>query len=231
MPDLVPVLEDKTNIYVACRKECAFNFPALVLFVGPGNFTEVLYPTFNDLSCDSHPLVRRTLAMSLHELAKMIGTTFSITKIQVRNLFADNSTEVLEAMIANLVHVIDALARFGVLQFGQTGQYSENLSAALLKCEDIVSKTRNWRLHADCLEKFSCLANCISSATIQNKFIPMLFDRILKSRALPCRTAAARTLLVILRFTIKMEHRTHIMCRIKVELAHCLLYTSDAADE
>ncbi|TRY77320.1 hypothetical protein TCAL_11644 [Tigriopus californicus] len=219
MPDIVPI-PDKASMYNACRRECAFNFPAMVLFIGPQNFPTLLYPIFNNLACDSSPQVRKTLASSLHEVAKLIGNSFSVTKNQISNLFADNNVEVLEAMVTNLVHVIDALARFGVLQFGQSGQYSDELSSALLKCERLVSQTRNWRLHADCLEKFSCLANCISSLTIQSKFIPMLFERMLKARPLPCRTAAARTLLVILRFTIKMEDRTHIMYRIKEELAH-----------
>ena len=218
MPDLVPK-DDKHEMYEACRREGAFNFPALILVVGPENFADVLYPTFSDLACDSCPAVRRTLASSLHEIAKLVGTSFAMTKVQVSNLFADNCVEVLEAMIGNLVHVIDALARYQVLQFGQTGQYSEDLSAALLKCENIVSKTRNWRLHADCLEKFSCLANCISSLTIQQKYIPMLFERILRARALPCRQAAARTLLVILRFTIRGEDRAAIMRRVSSDLA------------
>ena len=59
---------------------------------------------------------------------------------------SDDSVDVLDAMITNMVHVIDALARFGVLQFGQGGQFSADLSAALLHCEATVDRTRNWRL-------------------------------------------------------------------------------------
>jgi hypothetical protein len=111
-------------------------------------------------------------------------------------------------MVSNMVHIIDALARHGVLQFaGQGGKYSHDLSRALLTCEQTISSTRKWRLHADCLEKFSCLANCLSPTTIMLKFIPLLFERIQHTRALPCRVAAARTLLVILRFTVKSEDR------------------------
>ena len=83
----------------------------------------------------------------------------------------------------------------------------------------MVAKTRNWRLQADCLEKFSCLANCISPNIIQNKFIPLLFDRIKLSRTLPCKIAAARTLLVILRFTVKKSDRENILHQIQEELA------------
>ena len=117
----------------------------------------------------------------------------------VFSFFLDDNVEVLEAMITNMVHVIDALARYGVLKFGQGGQFSADLSAALLHCEATVATTRNWRLQADCLEKFSCLANCISPITIQTRFIPLLFDRMNNTRTLPCKIAAARTLLVILR--------------------------------
>ena len=83
----------------------------------------------------------------------------------------------------------------------------------------MIAKTRNWRLQADCLEKFSCLANCISPFIVQNKFIPLLFERIKTTRTLPCKIAAARTLLVILRFTVKTDDRSNIMHRIKDELA------------
>ena len=88
-----------------------------------------------------------------------------------------------------------------------------------LHCEEMVSKTRNWRLQADCLEKFSCLANCISPLIVQEKFIPLLFGRIKTTRTLPCKIAAARTLLVILRFTVKSEDRAMILQRIKDDTA------------
>ena len=82
----------------------------------------------------------------------------------------------------------------------------------------MVAQTRNWRVQADCLEKFSCLANCISPLIVQQKFIPLLFERIKTTRTLPCKIAAARTLLVILRFTVKNEDRSNILRRIKEDL-------------
>lgn len=193
----------------------------MVVFVGSSNFIELLYPTFSDLATDPAWRVRQTLARGLHEVAKLVGVSFKVTKSEVANLFADSQIEVLEAMVSNMVHVIDALARHGVLQFaGQGGKYSYDLSRALLNCEESISLTRNWRLQADCLEKFSCLANCISPTTIMQKFIPLLFSRIQHTRTLPCRVAAARTLLVILRFTVKIEDRSRIIFRIQQDLAN-----------
>ena len=139
MPDLVSMLESnttnlKSEIYSRCRYECAYNFPAMVLFAEAKAFSEVMYPVFANLSSDTRSTVRCTIASSLHELAKIIGTNFDLTKNQIVNLFADASIEVLEHMVANMVHIIDALARSGtVLQFGQGGQFSTDISNALVR--------------------------------------------------------------------------------------------------
>ena len=221
MPDLVPAVDqDKSFLHLAVRRECAANFPAMALFAGgsakfssPGE--PGLRTTLNDLACDGAWQVRRALASGLHELARILGPAFASAKAQVCTLFADDRVEVLEAMVANLVHAVDALARHGVLQFGggpgqgcANSYYAEELARALLKCESVVGATRDWRLHADCLEKFSCLANCLSPGTVQGRLVPLLFERMLRARPQPCRNAAARTLLIILRFTIRFEKLT-----------------------
>ena len=188
MPDLVPrTTEDKSAKYTECRQACAYNLPGMVLFVGINNFPEKLASTFCDFAVDPSPLVRKTVAASLHELIKIIGTNFCLLKMQIVALFNDTNIEVLSAMVLNMVYVIDALARFGVLQFGSTSNYSQELSLSILHMEEMINTTRNWRLHSDCLEKLSCLANCISASVIQHRYIPLLFLRAQKSRPLPSR--------------------------------------------
>ena len=39
----------RSELHAECRLQCAFNFPAMVIFVGHSNFNEILYPTFADL--------------------------------------------------------------------------------------------------------------------------------------------------------------------------------------
>ena len=186
MPDLVPrSTEDKSVKYTECRQACAYNLQ--VLFVGTQNFSDKLFSTFYDFAAVSSPAVRKTLAASLHELIKIIGTNFCLLKMQIVALFNDNNMDVLSSMVFNMVYIIDGLARFGVLQFGSTSGYSQELSLAILHMEEVINNTRNWRLHADCLEKLSCLANCISAAVIQHRYIPLLFTRAHKSRPLPTR--------------------------------------------
>uniref|UniRef100_A0A7S2RQB2 Uncharacterized protein n=1 Tax=Mucochytrium quahogii TaxID=96639 RepID=A0A7S2RQB2_9STRA len=51
---------------------CAFNLPAVVLKLGPERWEE-LRPTFHTLIHCEHVLVRKTLAYSLHEIAKILG--------------------------------------------------------------------------------------------------------------------------------------------------------------
>lgn len=138
MPDLVSMLEStttnlKSEIYSRCRYECAYNFPAMVLFADARNFSSLMYPIFVILSTDKNAMVRSSVASSLHELAKIIGTNFDLIKNQIVSLFSDDSIEVLEHMVTNMVHIIDALARSGtVLQFGQGGQFSIDISNALV---------------------------------------------------------------------------------------------------
>ena len=44
------------------------------------------------------------------------GSKFSSLKEEVVSLFSDSDVSVLACMVTNMVYVIDALARFGVLQ-------------------------------------------------------------------------------------------------------------------
>ena len=104
--------EELEEVRTRCRYECAYNFPAMVLFVGAPGFKDVLYKTFSGLASDPCPLVRATIASGLHELAKILdAASFNLTKTQISDLFGDNDITVLEAMVGNMVHVIDALAR------------------------------------------------------------------------------------------------------------------------
>ena len=80
------------TFFFLSRRECAYNFPAMVIFVGPSSFVESLYSTFAGLAADPVAKVRKTLASSLHELAKLVGTSFNTTKVQIVRLFHGKKT-------------------------------------------------------------------------------------------------------------------------------------------
>ena len=81
------ICQNISNFVFIYRRECAYNFPAMVIFVGPSSFIESLYSTFAGLAADPVAKVRKTLASSLHELAKLVGTSFNTTKVQIVRLF------------------------------------------------------------------------------------------------------------------------------------------------
>lgn len=55
--------------YVECRRHCAFNLPAMFIFVSNcSDDTDALLLTFTALACDHFYLVRRTVACGLHEV-------------------------------------------------------------------------------------------------------------------------------------------------------------------
>ena len=52
------------------------------------------------------------------------------------------------------------------------------LIPAFLSAETQASNSRNWRLHADILDKFSALPRCLTSDQIHNKFVPLVYKQI-----------------------------------------------------
>ncbi|XP_053469858.1 serine/threonine-protein phosphatase 4 regulatory subunit 4 isoform X5 [Ictalurus furcatus] len=55
------------NKYALVRRNCAYNFPAMVLFADPNHFLSELYRTFSSLCHDPEISVRRTAAEGFHE--------------------------------------------------------------------------------------------------------------------------------------------------------------------
>ena len=116
MPDLVPPIEDKTELYSEVRRECAYNFPAMVIFVGPSNFVETLYPTFAGLAADPTAKVRKTLASSLHELANRVESSFNTTKVQIVRLFNGKKIPTI-----NFIYFLKSLCRKISIKYSSLG--------------------------------------------------------------------------------------------------------------
>lgn len=65
---------------------CAFNLPAVTLTLGPSKWDAVLRPVFLHLSKHADDKIRRSIAASLHELAKILGP--EITKRDLESVFS-----------------------------------------------------------------------------------------------------------------------------------------------
>lgn len=77
---------------------CAYNFPAVLMTMG-GHSWPRLKALHEQLVKDSRFKVRRTLAFSLHEVAKVVGPRIAEEElIPVLNTFMDDIAEVKEGV-------------------------------------------------------------------------------------------------------------------------------------
>lgn len=216
MPDIVPKMDNQDK-FAECRHACAYNFPAMVLFAEPVNFSEELYNTFSDLCLDPHYDVRKTIACGFHEVTKLLESTSSNILKELVLLLQDDCLEVLRGLIPHLPESLAAVTR----HLGDNNETKEEIGEllhALVICENATSMTSNWRLHADVLTQLSCLPHCLPSEQIYSTFVPLLFNKIHTARPIPCRVAAAYSLLVYLRNTPQFEQRNDIINRLIEEL-------------
>jgi hypothetical protein len=221
MPDVVPA---NTDNHIACRHNCAYNLPAMTTFCSTAgkvdNFIQHLYSTFQNLACDPYFMIRQTVACGLYEIAHMLGSTSSVLKPELIRLLRDDAEEVLQALVPHLGKILVLLAKVGTFSPDFMDAGAMDIGQALLKCEAEISMTTNWRLHAMTLGQLECLPHCMPSDFIYSHFIPIIFDRIYTARPVPCRMAAARTMLVFLRYNVKETQRNAIRAHIDTDL-HC----------
>ncbi|KAK2560497.1 Serine/threonine-protein phosphatase 4 regulatory subunit 4 [Acropora cervicornis] len=198
-----------------CRRCCAFNFPAMLLFCGAQSFQAELAATFHFLVEDPHALVRRTIACGFHEVAKLLGTNVGIIQQDLSILLKDESIEVLEGLIPNLPESLECLATGGrPTRVDAKLNNLSNLIPSLIACELAVDSSSNWRLHVQLLEKFSCFPKCLTSEQIYYKFVPLFFRLLSSNRVLPVKLAAAHTLCVFIRYNRRFEQRQELCCRL-----------------
>lgn len=212
-------LEDKL---VECRKNSAFNFPAMVLFCGAKQFKPDLHVTFTHLCKDPHFMVRKTISGGFHEVCKLLGNSANLIQSDLVALLKDESIEVLKGVVSNMPAILDCYMSSGsnhTVSESKSGPLSD-IIPAFLASENAVFTSNNWRLQEMLMNNLSCLNKCYSSENIYNKVIPILRQKLLKARALPVKVAAARSLLKLTRKVKKREQRDEIFHGLIHEFCH-----------
>lgn len=222
VPDVVPKPVSSSERDSMCRQACAYNFPAIVLFAKPRCFHDELYETYLDLCNDENTSVRRTIASSFHEIAKILDGSNGVKTPRDANgnchillsvlniLMRDPKTEVIEGLLPNLTQSLEIVTRGLEGNEGHEAQLAD-LIHSLVVCEVTTAHASNWRLHADFLTCLSCLPKCLNSHKVQPSFLPLLIHKMHTARPLPCRLAAAYSLLVFLRYTPQQNGRDEIV--------------------
>ncbi|XP_018370840.1 PREDICTED: serine/threonine-protein phosphatase 4 regulatory subunit 4-like isoform X5 [Trachymyrmex cornetzi] len=207
--------------YVECRRHCAFNLPAMFIFVSssPEDINAIL-TTFNALASDHYFMVRKTVACGIHEVAKVLGPKSVRIKGNLIKLLKDDFEEVLQGLIPHIGLTLECLVESQTIGTDKMDSSLMEIGKALLKCEAEVTGTHNWRLASLMHTQLEILPKCFPSDFIYSYFIPMAFSRILHARPIPVRLAAGTLFLLLLRYNMKPIQRAELRSRIFTDLAN-----------
>uniref|UniRef100_A0A8C2BQ72 Serine/threonine-protein phosphatase 4 regulatory subunit 4-like n=1 Tax=Cyprinus carpio TaxID=7962 RepID=A0A8C2BQ72_CYPCA len=208
------------NKYALVRRNCAYNFPAVVLFADPNHFLSGLYRTFSSVCHDPEISVRRTAAGGFHEVVKLLGPNVHYIHKELITLLQDDSLEVLDALLNNLQETLELATSRGEGAGPESKQVNiPDLVPALVAAEQKAASSLHWRVHEKLLQCYSCLPRVISGDQIYFRFFQRMFSIITTNNVLPVQREAVRTLCVFLRYNRKQEQRQEIISKIKQELA------------
>lgn len=212
----VPLLPDIVELehrLIETRTNCAFNFPAMVMFVGAKHFKLELGVCFSSLCKDPHVEVRRTLAAGFHEVAAMMGTYVNNLLSDLTVLLKDENTEVLKGIVEHLPDTLKAVC--GPLTHQAMHEAKQNqisdIIPAILSAEVVIASSNDWRLQETIVDHFKSFQYLTSSDNVYSKIIPVLLQKLRRARALPVRLAAARSTLYLLRNLKRMEQRAELL--------------------
>uniref|UniRef100_A0A8C8BRZ5 Sleeping Beauty transposase HTH domain-containing protein n=1 Tax=Oncorhynchus tshawytscha TaxID=74940 RepID=A0A8C8BRZ5_ONCTS len=187
--------------YALVRRNCAYNFPAMVLFADPNHFLTELYPTFSSLCHDPEITVRRTMAEGFHEIVKLLGPNVHFIHKELVVLLQDDSLEVR--------HAESHFCWLACLK----------LVPALAAAEQKAALSLRWRVHERLLQRYACLPRVVSADQIYFRFLQRMFAIVTTNNVLPVQREAARTLCMFLRYNRKQEQRQEIIGKVLQELA------------
>ena len=155
----------------------AFNFPAVLLALGPHHWEELL-PLFTSLSKDSKPAVRRTMACSLHEVGHILGPASTLQHVvPVMEAYLRDVDEVK----GGVVKTFAALLR--CLPADKREEYVEILWS-------VQKQRQHWRWRYQWARQLPAFSLLFSSDTTASSLIPLTFSLCRDSVAIVRLTAS-----------------------------------------
>ncbi|XP_012912891.2 serine/threonine-protein phosphatase 4 regulatory subunit 4 isoform X1 [Mustela putorius furo] len=214
-----PQILEQEKKYISVRKNCAYNFPAMIVFVDPKNFHMELYSTFFCLCHDPEVPVRYTIAICFYEVSKLLNSGVYLIHKELITLLQDESLEVLDALIDHLPEILELMSTGGESSVQENKLSSlPDLIPALTAAEQRAAASLKWRTHEKLLQKYACLPHIISSDQIYYRFLQRMFTIMMTNNVLPVQKAASRTLCVFLRYNRKQEQRHEVIQKLIEQL-------------
>uniref|UniRef100_A0A8C6D8K1 Serine/threonine-protein phosphatase 4 regulatory subunit 4 n=1 Tax=Moschus moschiferus TaxID=68415 RepID=A0A8C6D8K1_MOSMO len=214
-----PQILEQEKKYISVRKNCAYNFPAMIVFVDPKNFHMELYSTFFCLCHDPEVPVRYTIAICFYEVSKLLNSGVYLIHKELITLLQDESLEVLDALIDHLPEILELMSTGGesIVQENKLSSLPD-LVPALTAAEQRAAASLKWRTHEKLLQKYACLPQVISSDQIYYRFLQRMFTIMMTNNVLPVQKAASRTLCIFLRYNRKQEQRHEVIQKLIEQL-------------
>ncbi|XP_070257516.1 serine/threonine-protein phosphatase 4 regulatory subunit 4 isoform X2 [Myotis yumanensis] len=171
-----PQILEQEKKYTSVRKNCAYNLPAMIVFVDPKNFQLELYSTFFCLCHDPEVPVRYTIAICFYEVSKLLNSGVYLIHKELITLLQDESLEVLDALIDHLPEILELMSTGGESSIQENKLPSlPDLIPALTAAEQRAAASLKWRTHEKLLQKYACLPHIISSDQIYYRFLQRMF--------------------------------------------------------
>ncbi|XP_016067976.1 PREDICTED: serine/threonine-protein phosphatase 4 regulatory subunit 4 [Miniopterus natalensis] len=222
-----PQILEQEKKYISVRKNCAYNLPAMIVFVDPKNFHMELYSTFFCLCHDPEVPVRYTIAICFYEVSKLLNSGVYLIHKELITLLQDESLEVLDALIDHLPEILELMSTGGESNIQENKLSSlPDLIPALTAAEQRAAASLKWRTHEKLLQKYACLPHVISSDQIYYRFLQRMFTIMMTNKVLPVQKAASRTLCIFLRYNRKQEQRHEIIQKLIEQLGQGKSYWS-----
>ncbi|XP_004837113.1 serine/threonine-protein phosphatase 4 regulatory subunit 4 isoform X2 [Heterocephalus glaber] len=214
-----PQILEQEKKYASVRKNCAYNLPAMIIFVDPKNFHMELYSTFFCLCHDPEVPVRYTIAICFYEVSKLLNSGVYLIHKELITLLQDESLEVLDALIDHLPEILELMCTGGESSVQENKLSSlPDLIPALTAAEQRAAASLKWRTHEKLLQKYACLPHIISSDQIYYRFLQRMFTIMMTNNVLPVQKAASRTLCIFLRYNRKQEQKHEVIQKLIEQL-------------
>ncbi|KAI6228131.1 Serine/threonine-protein phosphatase 4 regulatory subunit 4 [Aphelenchoides besseyi] len=191
--------EKESLLLLSCRRMCAYNFPCFARFASRVDFNERLLPLLQKFCVDPDEEVRITMAAGYHEIVQLRPDEPALLNPFIE-LIRGGCAEVVQHLTGQLDRTLPVL--YGVLKQTPTGPQALNriqLDRILLGCNRLIRVTGSWRSHEAYLRNLVSLCRLVPTNDLFVSFVPLFKQEVLTARALPCRIAAVRTLLLITR--------------------------------
>uniref|UniRef100_A0A1B6GR04 Condensin complex subunit 1 C-terminal domain-containing protein n=2 Tax=Cuerna arida TaxID=1464854 RepID=A0A1B6GR04_9HEMI len=197
-----PIVMDEDELALRltdCRLNCAYNFPAMVMFAQDlkQELIDALISVMRNLASDSFCQVRKKIASGFYEVMKLMPKWQAALKAEFIRLLKDDIDIVQEGLVPNVSDILLSLSSSNTLTSDKV-ESGKDVGQALFVCEKNLNDAPHWRLQEGLLSGFRVVPKVFHPEFVYLYFVPLLLTRAVSGRILPCRVAALNTLLVII---------------------------------